>query len=126
MAESSVSDRSSETTTAIIVIRIFALFIILAGMALVVVPIVIGERNTLTLYAYLFSGIGLVVVGYGLLQLYIWGMYLLLGADAIAIVSLIITYRTLPFFKSLFIILGLLLAGYFILNRDLLKRSDKI
>ncbi|MBS1271325.1 MAG: hypothetical protein MAGBODY4_00454 [Candidatus Marinimicrobia bacterium] len=126
MATPESTDNSVETAGAILIIRIFALLVMLAGMALVVVPVLSGERSALTLFVFLFSGVGMVAVGYGLLQLYLWGVYLLLGADVLAIITLIITYRTLPFFKSLFIVLGVLLAVYFLLNRDLFSRSDKI
>lgn len=118
--------QSTEATSAIILIRIFGLIIMLIGMALVVVPVIIGERSTLSLFAFLFSGVGLVAVGFGLLQLYLWGMYLLLTADILTVISLIITFQTLPLFKSLLIIISLLIAGYFIYNRDLFKRTDLI
>jgi len=126
MATPPSEDKSVDTAGAILIVRIFALVVMLAGMALVVVPVLSGERSALTLFAFLFSGIGLVAVGYGLLQLYLWGVYLFLLADVLAIITLIITYRTLPFFKSLFIVLGILLAGYLIFNRDLFTQSDKI
>lgn len=115
-----------QTSGAVIIIRILGLLIIVAGFALAIVPLVTGEIKTLSLFSYLFSGIGLIAVGYGLLQLYLWGFYLLLAADLVLIISLIFTYSTLPFFKSFFIVVCIIFIGYFILNRDLFKQSEKI
>lgn len=119
-------NKSHDASGAVVIIRIFGLLLILAGLALAIVPLITGVTKTLTLFSYLFSGLGLMAVGYGLLQMYLWGFYLLLGADIILIISLIFTYMTLPFFKSFFIVVALIVIAYFLLNRDLFEKSEKI
>lgn len=119
-------ERSLDTQGAILIIRIFGILIILAGFALIVVPLFTGYHSTVSLFAYLFAGIGIVGTGYGLIQLHLWGFYMLLAADGILVIALLFNYSTLPFFKSFIIILCLLVFGYFLLNRDLFNPSDSI
>lgn len=102
----------------IIILRVIGLVVMLAGMALVVLPFLGIERSTITVFAFLFAGTGLIVVGFGILQIYLWGFYLLLGSDIIAIIALILNFKTLPLFKSFFILLLLLILGYIVLQRD--------
>ncbi len=118
--------RTAETSGTAIITRIFGLLVMLAGVAMMIVPLISGVGTTLTLFAFLFSGVGCITIGYGLLQIYLWGLYLLIVADFCAIVSLIFTYKTLPFFKSFFIVLCLIIAGYFIVNREIFKQSKFI
>ncbi|HKJ67931.1 MAG TPA: hypothetical protein VKA68_08235 [bacterium] len=117
---------AKESAGVVIITRIFGLLVMLAGVAMIIVPLISGAGTTLTLFAFLFSGVGCITIGYGLLQVYLWGLYLLIVADFCAIVSLIFTYKTLPFFKSFFIILCLIIAGYFIVNREIFKQSKII
>lgn len=114
------------TSGAVIISRFFGLLVILIGLAMIIVPLIKGVDGTLTLYAFFFSGVGFIAIGYGLLQLYLWGLYLLVTADIVAICSLIFTFRTLPFFKSFLIVVCLIIAGYFLLNREIFKRSPTI
>ena len=104
--------------TAVIILRVIGLIVMLAGMALAIIPFFAGHHSTITVFAFLLSGVGLIAAGFGVLQLHIWGFYLLLAADIIAIIALFVNYRTLPLFKSFFIVLGLLVLGYMILQRD--------
>jgi len=115
-----------EISGAIIISRFFGLLVILMGVAMIIIPLIKGIDGTLTLFAFFFSGVGLIAIGYGLLQLYLWGLYLLVTADIVVICSLIFTFRTLPFFKSFFIVVCLIIAGYFILNREIFKQSSTI
>jgi len=119
-------EKTSDTSATVITTRIMGLAVMMMGIAMIIVPLIRGADNTLTLFAYLFSGMGLIVMGYGLLQLYLWGMYFLIVADVVAIVSLIFTYNTLPFFKSFLIVLCFIIAGYLIVNRDIFKQSKFI
>jgi len=105
--------------TEVILLRILGLIVMLAGMALVVVPFFTGDHSTIAVFVFLFSGIGLIAAGFGVVQLHSWGFYLLIGADIILMVALIINYQTLPLFKSFFIIIGLLVLGYLYLQREL-------
>ncbi len=128
MAENSLPpiEENTDSAGSVIIIRIFGLLLILFGLALAVVPLITDARKTLTLFSYLYSGVGVMAIGYGLLQLYLWGFYLLLGADVILIISLVFTYMTLPFFKSFVIALCLIIIAFFLLNRDLFEKSEKI
>jgi len=123
MAEKVTDEQSSGI---VLIIRILGLLIMLAGMALIVIPILNNSRNTLDLFAFIFSGVGLIAMGYGLLQLYLWGCYLLFAADGIAVISLIITFTTLPFFKSFFIVVCLIVLGFFLVNRNLFTQGKRL
>jgi len=114
------------TQGTILVIRIFAVLIMLAGIALIIVPLITGRSNTITLFAYLFAGVGLIGMGYGLLQLHLWGFYMSLAGDIILVVALLFNYHTLPFFKSFAIIICVLVFGYLVLNRDFFQTTDTI
>ncbi len=102
----------------IIILRLIGLATMLAGMALLVLPFFGLERSTIIVFAFFFSGVGLIAAGFGTLQLYPWGFYLLIGTDVVALIAFIVNYRTLPLFKSFFIVLLLLILGYIIMQRD--------
>lgn len=108
----------------VVILRLIGLLVMLAGMALVVLPFFGIEQSTISVFAFLFAGTGLIVVGFGVLQIYPWGFYLLLGSDIIAIIAFIVNFRTLPLFKSFFILLLLLILGYVILQRDQFQPTE--
>jgi len=108
----------------VVILRLIGLLVMLAGMALVVLPFFGIEQSTISVFAFLFAGTGLIVVGFGVLQIYPWGFYLLLGSDIIAIIAFIVNFQTLPLFKSFFILLLLLILGYIILQRDQFQPTE--